>query len=296
MLARFRDGNGNQSVVVYTVPPENDAIPVELTRQPTGAAALAPDGQHVLVGTNRGKLLWIDVASLEMIALVELSPNTMFTSATVAADGESVAAAAGAGRIFVCDPRRETVVELETVQDGTSRRSIGDLRFSHDGRSLASCHADGSITVWDLASRKPRQSLARHQKTPAGAAFLPDSRRIISVGHDDRMCIWDIASGRMEWHRECGLNGVNALAVSPDGKIVACGGCNGRIVVWDLELGERKFEFVPTAEVVKDLKFSFDGSTLASGGLEGVVRFYDMQSGAEQPGLIVSRPPIWKSE
>src|SRR5258707_15662052 len=61
LLAHARDWDGNQSLVLHTLSSAEDAMPIDLMRQPTGAAALAPDGRHVLVGTNCGKLCWIGV-------------------------------------------------------------------------------------------------------------------------------------------------------------------------------------------------------------------------------------------
>ena len=285
LLAHSRDWNGNQKVLLRSLPPTAGAVPIEVTREPIGAVALAPDGRHILLGTTDGTLLWIDVPSLETIALVEATPQTFFSAATVAADGQLVAAATGVGRIFVCDTQQGTVVEYETGYERAPLPRIDELRFSDDGLSLLSCHADGSIVVWDVPTCRRRQDLPGHHGTATGAAFLPDGRQIISVGHDDRVRIWDIASGREEWQAQCGLAGVNALAVSPDGKSAACGGRNGRIVVWDLVQRLPKLEFTAAAVVVKDLQFSFDGGVLAAAGLERVIRIYDMQSGVEHTML-----------
>jgi len=287
LLASTRDWNGNQSVVLYTLLPSGDAIPIELTRQLTGVAALAPDALHVLIGTNFGELCWFDVATLETTSLVWPPQMTLFSSATVAADGQAVAAATTTGHIFLCDLRRGTVVEINANQGTTRDYNIADVRYSHDGRLLASSHTDGSIGIWDTVSGERRLSLKGDHKPVTGAAFLPDAGRLISVGHDDRMRIWDIGSGAEEWQGTCGLHGVNALTVSPDGTRAACGGRRDRIVIWDLQRRQQKLEFMTTAQVVRDLQFSFDGSRLAVAGMEGTIRFYDAQSGVEQMAVDV---------
>jgi WD40 repeat protein len=249
--------------------------------EPVTCAALAPDGQHVLVGTAHGHLWWIDPESGDMVLLVELPPLTSITALAIADGGDLVAAATNRGSIFVCDPADRGSRSFAADRES----SVTDLRFSRNQQQLASAQNDGSIAVWDVASGSLRHELAKHDKGATAAAFLSDGERILSAGLDDTIRVWEIAGGRELWRGEFGLGGVKTLDVSRDGTTAVWGGFSGKIVVWDLTRGRKNFEITTSATIIYRLKMSPDAKSLAVAGKEGTVRVYDVQSGVELRGF-----------
>jgi WD40 repeat protein len=288
LLSRSRGVvEGAESVTLHTLSPSVLQSPVDLRGQTICAAALAPDGHHLVLGTYAKELWWIDCESSESPALVELPSGLFINSVAVSSDSCRIAAASTSGRIYVCEPVRRSVVELRADRDG----NVCDLQFSCDGSHLVSSRADGTISVWDVVSGGRLQSFSGHGKPVQVAAFLPDNERIISGGFDDSVRIWNIATGREEWRGEFGMNGVRALDVSPDGTTAAWGGFDSRIIVWDLRQRYRRFELRTAAVFVSKLKFSPDSRTLAVGGMDRMIRLFDVQTGAERPGIDLTAIP-----
>jgi WD40 repeat protein len=274
-----------ECLAVHDAVQGSGAVPIDVSGEPVGAIALAPDSRHLAVGTHRGRLWWIDLDSLNTVVLVEDLRSPMFTAAAVSADGRVLAAAAGVGGIYLCNPAQGTALRLPARRQ--SNASV--LRFSGDGRRLISAHNDGSICHWDLSTRAVLNEFAGNGWPVTAVAFLSGDRRIISTGLDNAVRIRNLDSGHEEWRGESGDTGITTLAVSPDGRTAAWGGYNRRIVVWDLELNEKKFEFKIPAPYVTQLRFAPDGTTLAVAGREAMIRLYDMRSGTEREGIHVGQ-------
>lgn len=264
-------------LLIHAVSQTSQRLPVEVPGAPIGVAALSPDGLAVLTGTSQGRLLWINLESMETTTLLEGLHRVSFTAAGISTNRHLVAAAADNSRIYLFDLAGGPSIVLPTRHEGT----VSDLRFSTDGSRMVTVGTDGSIFVWDLKMGTPIQELSGHRGPATGAAFLPDGERIISAGLDDTVRVWSIARGNEEWRGEFGLSGVHSLALSPNGQTAAFGGRGGKIIVWDVERQQKKREIATAASIVFHLRFSPDGSFLASAGMEDVIRIYNPESGDE---------------
>ena len=275
-----------ESLALHDAMGRSGAMPIDIGGEPVGDMALSPDGHRLAIGTYSGKLWWYDLDSLNPILLFDDSRRAVYTSMAISADGRFIAAAAGAGRIHLCNPSRGTLSTLS----GRRQSSVASLCFSRNGRWLLGAHMDGSICHWQLETGTLLREIAGNGLPATAVAFLPGDQRIISAGLDGGVRICDLRSGREEWRGEFGKLGISALALAPDGKIAAWGGYDHRIVIWDVELKEKRFEITIPATVVSQLKFSRDGTTLAIAGRERTIRLYDTQTWSEKEGIPVGPP------
>jgi WD40 repeat protein len=151
--------------------------------------------------------------------------------------------------------------------------AITDLRFSPDGKWIATSSMDLTVKIWDAGTGKvvhvladgdqnPDNGAVGRQYYPRGIRFFPDSRRLASFGHSGK--VWDIQEPRKladltTWHT------ASCLAISPDGSVIARGGW--RLGLWDgksLTLrGELEAEKCPSIE---EVQFSADSKLLLSRG------------------------------
>ena len=124
--------------------------------------------------------------------------------------------------------------------------------FSPDGRTLATCGADKTIRLWDVATGQERLALRGHEGEIAYVAFSPDGRTLATASEDQTVRLWDAVRGV----EKSKLNGHNDEVVgvlfTPDGKRLVSCGRKGLVIIWDLlsEVRWRKSRF-PMAEYIR---------------------------------------------
>ncbi len=96
-----------------------------------------------------------------------------------------------------CDRSRfpsEVLVELTSAGLETSRRpdEVWQVRFSPDGKRLASCGTDETVSIWDIEHLVRLHRLHGHDNHGVGnVAWAPDSRLLVSCGVDHTAKLWD---------------------------------------------------------------------------------------------------------
>jgi WD40 repeat protein len=149
-----------------------------------------------------------------------------------------------------------------------SGASVNGVAFSPDGKILATGNGDGTVRLWDTATRRQLgQPLGAysHLQSLNAVAFNPDGKVVAAAGRGGVVRLWDVAT-----HREIGapLGGgsgyVYSLAFSPDGDLLAAGR-DGTVQLWDVATQQQVGAplMAPGAEILA-VAFSPDGTTLAT--------------------------------
>ncbi len=149
------------------------------------------------------------------------------------------------------------------------------VAFSPHDATLASGSGDGTVILWDIATRRllARLSTAHGGGAPVdNVAFSPDGK-VLAVGSaDGTLRLWDVATRRpLGQPLSDGLGAIAGLAYSPDGRTLSAG--QGRaVVLWDAATGRPLGQpLVSAAGTVASVAFSPDGRVLAAGGGHSVV-------------------------
>jgi hypothetical protein len=147
-----------------------------------------------------------------------------------------------------------------------------------------------SVTLWDLATDKPRHALPGHQGDVDALLFCPGGKELLTGGYDRPVLRWNLAAGQ-EVGRVNSPNDWNrTLALSPDGKTLAALGPNLSVVLLDAVTGKERLRFVNhlppgTASATTDMAvvFSRDGKTVISSteGIDRTIRVWQADSGKE---------------
>jgi serine/threonine protein kinase len=162
------------------------------------------------------------------------------------------------------------------------------IAFGPDSGHCAVGHADGSISVYDLASGEPPRRLPSGRRA-ACLAFHPKDRQI-AVSCATSVEIRDLDSGRAVTDLQHQVS-TESLAWHPDGKTLAVGS-HAMIHLWDVPSGNQTMALEGLRNGGIQIAFNHAGDLLASLGWEGMLRLWDPRTGMQLFSTMPALPCI----
>jgi WD40 repeat protein len=150
------------------------------------------------------------------------------------------------------------------------------LAFSPEGKTLASGSADGTVTLWDVPTRRERAAPAGHADIITGLAFSPDGKTLASSSWDGTVRLWEAATGRQRAALTGSAWGVTDVAFGGDNQTLAWANVGGTVTLWDIPAARESATLRPA---LAPIAFSPDGKTLASETGDGAVELWDIAAG-----------------
>ncbi len=153
-----------------------------------------------------------------------------------------------------------TLADLKPAGEALSSFTdyVSNAVFSPDGRTLATLHRNGDLLLWDVASRKLRQSYYVPSFFGGDAEYTADGRTlIVAAGDPTNFLFFDVSTGaithilaaRFKTYAEIadtlgdvykrGSYQYPVFIVTKDGKQIVTANANGGVEVWDIATGAR---------------------------------------------------------
>lgn len=166
----------------------------------------------------------------------------------------------------------------------------GPMGMSNEGTRVAIGREDGSVTLLDLQTGRPRELIGGHSSPITSVAFGSDGASVVSTSDDGTAGVWDLMSEKAPWAPPGGpdmalrghARGVSDAAFAPDGRTLYTAGDDGLVIEWDLgghrRLGRRIDRGVGTPEYSQIFALSPRGDLLAVPRADGTIVLTDLST------------------
>jgi WD40 repeat protein len=152
------------------------------------ALAFTPDGKLLVIGTDKGVVRIMDVATWTVTRAIDLDSPVH----SLAASAEHILVGYGDGTVAMLNFGKQSSVPEVRKQTGT----INAVAFSPNGEQFASASADRTLKVWDTGSLKLLCSLAGNAGPALSVAFSPNGQKLASIDADGNVDYWTVPKPR----------------------------------------------------------------------------------------------------
>ncbi len=207
------------------------------------------------------------------------------SSVAVSPTASNIYAASEDGKINIwrnnADGRQELIRTFKA-----SKNTISQIKYSPNGKLIASSGWDKTIKLWNAESGKLINTLKGHKDGVNSIAFSPDNQTLISGSEDKTIKIWNIINKPKLIKTLTGhTDSIKAVSISPDGKIIASGGYDNTIKLWSIA-GELLQTIDAHKLAITSLAFTPDGKTLASGSWDNTVKLWSIDDVGKSSKLL----------
>src|SRR2546421_2308661 len=156
-----------------------------------------------------------------------------------------------------------------------------DVAVNSAGDLAATGNTDGTVTLWDLATREKAAQLRGPDGGVQTVTFTADGRWLVAASSDTRIWRWPVAggtagtgsvltaAGSIVWH----------VAAAPVGTTVAATTDAGDVLLLDAATGAHEGDPIRSqARGLFTVAFSPDGTTLLAGSVYGEIYAWSLPS------------------
>lgn len=158
------------------------------------------------------------------------------------------------------------------------------VAFTPDGKGLVAGRSEGSVSVWDVETGRPRPASANPDASISELRFTREGLLVIA----SEVAVHDWRTGKVvRRYPDPRTHTWAGFALSADGRRMAVAEAKGAVRVLDAASGRAIRSFAGHTILADSVRFSDDGRRLLSRGFEGTARVWDVEAGRELHRLAV---------
>jgi WD40 repeat protein len=160
---------------------------------------------------------------------------------------------------------------------------------------IASCAADATIKLWNVATGHCVQTLYGHTSWIYSVAWSPDGQKLASGSslNDLTARIWDPLTGECLQVLMGHQSWIWWVKWSPDGKMLVTAADDKMIKLWDVEAGECLTTLQDDRQLGVAISWGPDSQHLATSALGHVVRIWSVATATWQQELVGHQACVW---
>eukprot|EP00746_Dinoflagellata_sp_MGD_P149408 gnl/MRDRNA2_/MRDRNA2_81441_c0_seq1.p1 gnl/MRDRNA2_/MRDRNA2_81441_c0~~gnl/MRDRNA2_/MRDRNA2_81441_c0_seq1.p1 ORF type:complete len:315 (+),score=1.39 gnl/MRDRNA2_/MRDRNA2_81441_c0_seq1:51-947(+) len=157
--------------------------------------------------------------------------------------------------------------------------AVQTIKFSPDGKVLASGSCDKFILLWQIFSNhfENYMKLVGHRNAILDLHFTPNGEQLISCSADSTVRAWDAQTGEMTKKMICNTP-VNSCCIQPSkADLLVSGSDDGCSRIWDLRVKE-PVQTIQGKYPVTAVAFDQKDKTIYSGGIDNSIKVCDLRN------------------
>ena len=179
------------------------------------------------------------------------------------------------------DSFRGILRSVASQEDAILRGHTGaltDVRFSPDGRYLATAGEDSTAMIWNVQNGEVVHKFADAGDVVLAVAFSPDGQSLVTGSRDGIVRLYDTEAGTLRWSSSGHRDWVRSVAFSPNGRHVVSASKDKTLKIWNAADGRDLQTIQGHRGEVLYVSFSPDGKIMATASADKTIRLWDAGS------------------
>jgi|GEM_PF-1891642 len=248
------------------------------------AIAISNDGTRLVSASSDQTIRLWNLQTGELIRTIQLNESDgVVHTALISPDGTRLAIATNRNLLQLRDLTNGRIVRT-FVDSSVTEPDWLPIRFSSDGRFVATSDIDHSVKLWNASTGARIITFNGHQAPVTALAFSPDSQTLASASTDYSVQLWDLPTYQHARSLDADATtqpmqgrppNPGHLDFTADGRVLASSGLlpmqhpitgeplsSSGLLLWDTRTGET----LTPVDAVTDFRFSPDSQFLLTNG------------------------------